>query len=129
MAFILITFNDPINISCDVGDDIYTTSTTAQDSANTLFLGNMGGLTLIGTVFSVLNGDGLDPTSPISLIVDHGLMPVPSIPVNGFMMFSKNKIANTSGITGYYAEATWVNNSEKEAELFAVGSSIAISSQ
>ena len=44
-------------------------------------------------------------------------------------MFSKNKIANTSGITGYYAEAKWVNNSPKEAELFAVGSSIAISSQ
>ena len=45
------------------------------------------------------------------------------------MMFSKNKVANTSGITGYYAEATWVNNSKEEAELFAVGSSIAMSSQ
>ena len=129
MAFIQITFNDPINISCDVGDDIYTTSTTAQDSANTLFLGQMGGLILIGTVFAVLNGDGLDPTQPIALIVDTGTLPVPNIANDGFMMFSKNKIANTSGITGYYAEAKWVNNSPKEAELFAVGSSIAISSQ
>ena len=129
MAFIQITFNDPINISCDVGDDIYTTPTTSQDSANTLFLGNMGGLSFVGTVFAVLNGDGLDPTSPIALIVDHGALPIPVIPADGFMMFSKNKIANTSGITGYYAEATWVNDSIKEAELFAVGSSIAVSSQ
>ena len=129
MAFIQITFNDPINVSCDVGDDIYTTSTTAQDSANTLYLGNMAGLTFIGTVFAVLNGDGLDSTSPIALIVDHGALPVPVIPANGFMMFSKNKIANTSGITGYYAEATWFNNSKVEAEIFAVGSSIAMSSQ
>ena len=129
MAFILITFNDPINISCDVGDDVYTTPTTAQDAANTLFLGSMGSLTLVGTVFAVVNGDGLDPTSPISLIVDHGTMPVPTIAANAFMMFSKNKIANTSGITGYFAEATWVNNSTKEAELFAVGSSIAMSSK
>ena len=129
MAFVQITFNDPINISCDVGDDIYTTSTIAQDSANTLFLGNMSGLIYIGTVHSVVNGDGLDSSIPISLIVDHGTMPVPVIASNGFMMFSKNKQANTSGITGYYAEAKMVNNSKVEAELFAVGSSVAISSQ
>jgi hypothetical protein len=129
MAFISITFNDPINISCDVGDDIYTTPTVSQDSANTLYLGQMNTLIFVGTVFAVLNGDGLDPSSPIQLIVDHGSAPVPNVSSGDFMTFSKNKQANSSGITGYYAEGTWKNNSKIEAELFAVGSSIALSSK
>lgn len=129
MPFIQITFNDPINISCDVGDDLYTMPTVSQDAANILYLGQMNTLTFIGTVFAVLNGDGLDPTQPIALIVDYGSAPTPVVAVNDFMMFSKNKQANTSGITGYYAEGTWMNNSKKEAEIFAVGSSVAISSQ
>ena len=94
MALILMTFNDPIKNSCDGGGDVYTTPTTAQDAANALFLGSMGSLTLVGTVFAVVNGDGLDPTIPISLIIDHGVMPTPTIAPSAFMMFSKNKIAN-----------------------------------
>ena len=34
-------------------------------------------------------------------------------------MFSKNKIANYSGITGYYAETEYRNYSTLPAEMFA----------
>ena len=48
---------------------------------------------------------------------------------NDYIGEDKNKIANTSGITGYYAEATWFNNSKVEAEIFAVNSEIVESSK
>ena len=44
-------------------------------------------------------------------------------------MFSKNKLANTSGITGYYAEVDFANDSREKAELFSVSSLVELSSQ
>ena len=48
---------------------------------------------------------------------------------NQYIMFSKNKEANTSGLLGYYMEARFECDSKKEAELFAIGSDITINSQ
>jgi len=44
------------------------------------------------------------------------------------LFFGKDNIVNSSGIIGYYAEVNLSNNSEQEAELFAVNSEIFISS-
>jgi len=44
-----------------------------------------------------------------------------------FIMFSKFSQGD-SGVLGYYAEAKFVNNSRKKAELFAVSSEIIINS-
>jgi len=44
-------------------------------------------------------------------------------------MFSKNKKINSSSLKGYYAEVNLINNSTEKIELFAIGSSIAISSK
>ena len=53
----------------------------------------------------------------------------PNYPIAGdFIMFSKSKAVNTSGIKGYYAEATFKNYSRGDIELFSVGTGIAISS-
>ena len=47
---------------------------------------------------------------------------------NDFIMFSK--YSQTDGdVIGYYAKATFVNNSPEKAELFAVSSEIIINSK
>ena len=39
-------------------------------------------------------------------------------------MFSKDNKVNLSSLTGYYAEAQFVNDSTVEAELFAVSTDV-----
>lgn len=46
-----------------------------------------------------------------------------------FYFFSKNRVANTSGLKGYYAEVEYRNNSKKAAEIFAVGAGYSSSSK
>ena len=46
-----------------------------------------------------------------------------------FIMFSKSNEANLSSLVGYYAEATFVNNSSHKAELFAVSTEASPSSK
>jgi len=47
---------------------------------------------------------------------------------SSYLFFGKDNIVNSSGIIGYYAEVNLSNNSQQEAELFAVNSEIFISS-
>ena len=42
--------------------------------------------------------------------------------VNSFIMFSKSNNVNSASLKGYYAQVEFKNNSNKKAELFAVGS-------
>ena len=128
MAFISINFNSAVNVSCQPGDKVYSTNVAQVDSNNTMQSGQLSGSYLVGVVYDLINADGSIANSPIQIIVEYsGTMP--SIGSGDFLMFSKNKLANTSGITGYYAEVEFTNNSRKKAELFSVSSSVALSSQ
>tara|TARA_R110002012_G_scaffold65666_4_gene172300 strand:- start:1395 stop:1778 length:384 start_codon:yes stop_codon:yes gene_type:complete len=127
MSFISIEFGSAINVSCQPGDEVYNTSILPQDTNNTLFSGNMSGVALMGIVHEVINPNGLN-NEPILIILDIGNNS-PAYNVGDFLMFSKNKQANTSGITGYYAEIDFFNNSRDKAELFSVGSLAEISSK
>lgn len=49
--------------------------------------------------------------------------------VNDFIMFAKDSRINLSGLVGYYAEATFKNNSTEKAELYSVASEITPSSK
>jgi len=46
-----------------------------------------------------------------------------------FIMFAKDSRINLSGLVGYYAEATFKNNSDEKAEMYSVGSEITPSSK
>ena len=46
-----------------------------------------------------------------------------------FIMFAKDSRINLSGLVGYYAEATFKNNSTEKAELYSVASEITPSSK
>ena len=116
-----ISFSQPINVSVQLGDELYWTQyNAATNIANQT-------PTLIGEVLEV----GLD-------YVDVATGAAPAFtPKNMLFMFRKPNINNT-GIKGYYAEVRLHTFSDGElggnflhekTELFAVGSEIAQSSK
>ena len=127
MASINLPFNDPINISVQVGDMVYSVPTSqAGAAANSFRKESLSQALEIGWIWRINNQEGLDPGIQPSLDV---MMTSGNAPgIQDFIMFSKNKAANTSGIKGYYAEATFKNYSLRDIELFSVGAGIAISS-
>ena len=129
MPFISITFTEPINVSCQPGDQVYSTNVSSTDSNLIMDLGYLSGSYLIGTVSNLINPDGLINGVPIQLVVEWTGSSAPVIGNGDFLMFSKNKLANTSGITGYYAEVDFANDSREKAELFSVSALVELSSQ
>tara|TARA_A100001201_G_scaffold72186_1_gene65908 strand:+ start:100 stop:477 length:378 start_codon:yes stop_codon:yes gene_type:complete len=64
------------------------------------------------------------------ILVDNTSIGNPSTPSpNDFIMFAKNTYTNLSGLVGYYAQATFANNSSEKAELYSIGSEITASSK
>jgi hypothetical protein len=64
-----------------------------------------------------------------SLSVPQQIAIYEGVGLGDFIMFSKSNQANLSSLLGYYAEATLVNNSPYEAELFAVSTEVSESSK
>ena len=129
MPSINIPFNDPINISVQVGDMVYAidmTNSLAGAAANSFRKENLNQALEIGWIWQIHNQEGLDPS--ILPSIDVMLTSGNWSSTGDFIMFSKNKAVNTSGILGYYAEVTFKNYSLRDIELFSVGAGIAISS-
>jgi len=128
---IVITLNNikNLNTSLQVGDMIYATPTTQQVSGVTDFENQATGVNKLVGILRRITIEG----STVILDVDDSLFAnVPQnayIPaVNDFLMFSK--YSQTDGdVNGYYAQATFKNNSTKKAELFSVGSEVTINSK
>ena len=127
MPFININFPSPINVSCQVGDWVWTTNVVSQDSNNVFFHGDMGNIIRIGHIVELINPDGSN-NEPIIIRVKTQGAP-PTLVNNDFLIFSKNKTVNTSGLKGYFASVVFQNNSRKEAELFSVGALAELSSK
>ena len=129
MPTINIPFPDPINTSVQVGDMIYAVPLTSAGTAANTFRKESLSLALeIGEIWRINNQEGLDTSFLPSLDVMTTSTP-PNYPSAGdFIMFSKNKAVNTSGIIGYYAEVTLKNYSKRDIELFSVAAGVAISS-
>ena len=124
---IVITLNNinNLNNSLQVGDMIYAVGTETQTGAEDLESNvEMGVNRLVGILRRITT-----TANTIVLDVDDSLFLNPYIPMaNDFLMFSK--YSQTDGdVNGYYAEATFRNNSKTKAELFSVGSEIIINSK
>tara|TARA_R110002012_G_scaffold65371_3_gene171301 strand:+ start:828 stop:1214 length:387 start_codon:yes stop_codon:yes gene_type:complete len=127
---ITITLNiTNLNDSLQVGDMVYSTSVNSQAGANDLedtagALGNVGTNQLVG----ILRRITIEPNNVI-LDIDETVLANFYTPVAGdFLMFSKWN--QTDGdVIGYYAKASFINNSKEKAELFSVGSEIVINSK
>ena len=119
MANIILNFSFPINVSVQVGDTAYYTPGTTSSTLGTHIHSRQEDIIQIGEITAVDRINNI-----ITCLWDPD--PTTSTPPSGddFIMFSKDNKANLSSLLGYYAEATFVNNSPDEAELFSVGSEI-----
>ena len=96
------------NVSLQVGDYAYKVETINGVATQSP--------TLIGEITTV-GSDTIEVSETVS--VDSG----------DFIMFSKNKVANDSGVTGYFADVKLTNSSTSPAELFALSSEVSESSK
>ena len=128
---ITITLNNlnNLNTSLQVGDLIYTTSVTTpslnidlEDDLNPLGVGSSGNI--VGILRQITT------TGATTILdIDETALSNTVVPIGGdFLMFSKYD--QTDGdVNGYYAKATFINNSKEKAELFAVSSEIVMNSK
>lgn len=108
MDSITLTFPKPLNVSVQIGDTAYYTNDLNGETIT-----QIGEITDVG-VYSI----------------DCNISPSTPRPTNtSFILFSKTNAANISGLTGYFAEAVFKNDSTDKIELFSVGSEIFESSK
>tara|TARA_R110002074_G_scaffold126512_1_gene264554 strand:+ start:342 stop:716 length:375 start_codon:yes stop_codon:yes gene_type:complete len=123
---ITITLNNlnNLNTSLQVGDLIYTVATSASAPEDLQSISTTGVNQLVGILRRITNAG----TTTI-LDIDETTLSNTVVPMPGdFLMFSKYD--QTDGdVNGYYAKATFINNSKEKAELFAVSSEIVINSK
>ena len=120
MPLITISFDKKINVSAQVGDLAWYVPTNIQGATGNQYNTNdIDNIVLIGPITDIV-GNSLTIDQPV------GQTPPSS---SDFIMFSKDKRANLSGIIGYYAKVRFVNDSKQKIELFSVGSEIFESSK
>ena len=122
MATLNLTFPSPINISCKVGDTAYFVN-------NVTALGGFqvgGNIELIGNI-NTITESGSDTIVNVELEGENAS--IDTITTSSFIMFSKDNQVEMSCIAGYYAQATFKNNSTEPAELYAVSCEIEQSSE
>ena len=117
MANVILTFNFPLNVSAQVGDTAYYTKSFSVLGTHTH--SNQNDIIQIGEITAI---DKVNNT--ITCLFNPN--PTNAMPPNSndFIMFSKDNKVNLSSLTGYYAEAQFVNDSTIEAELFAVSTDV-----
>ena len=119
MATVSLTFDSPINMSCKVNDTAYYVDTQG--------LGGFtvgGGIQLIGNI-NTITDNGVTVVIVVELEGDNA----ESVSGSSFILFSKNNLVEIGSLTGYFAEATFRNNSTKPAELYATACEIEESSK
>ena len=122
MPNVLVNFPH-INTSLQVDDIIYYCPTVL---AGGFYDGKDDNIIVVGPVVSI-DDDPASPTYGDVVINWNGATALPSM--GDFLMFAKNKKANTSSIIGYYALVKFKNQTKLKAELFSVGSEIFESSK
>ena len=121
MPTYILNFDFLLNTSLQVGDIIYYVPITNPTASNTYDVGDLDDVQEYGVLVAIN-----ETISGFTLTVDSNLALPPTF---SYIMFAKDKRANTSSLLGYYADVQFVNNSKKKAELFSVGSEITESSK
>ena len=118
MAILNLNFQEEINVSAQVGDNVYYVNTSTS-----------GGFTVgqspvsMGTIKSITE---TSQSITITVNVDSELV-VPT--TDSFILFNKENLVNTSALKGYYGNAEFKNNSIVAAELFATSCEVTQSSK
>ena len=110
--FTKITFENPINVSLQIGDSIYV--------SNILNGGILSTPVFVANVINV--GEKF-------IVIDKDNTVTPIIATGQYISFAKHINVNETSLKGYYADVTLENASNKKIELFAVSSEVVPSSK
>jgi hypothetical protein len=116
MSIITLTFTNNINSSVQIGDTAYYCDTETLGSNQ---VASKDDIIEIGTISTVSDNQ-------IVCREEVGITPPTT---DSFILFSKDNIANLSGVRGYFSEIEIRNNSTDEAEMFGIGCDIFESSK
>jgi hypothetical protein len=122
MPLVTLNFDNPINVSCQVGDTAYYVTTSTSEKAGHEgdgFTINSSDIVEIGTIVEITQQSG-SSTFLDRIIVYSTIAGWAGNVTNRFILFSKDNKANLSSPLGYYASVKMVNNDTAAAELFNV---------
>jgi hypothetical protein len=123
MAYVqTLNFNHDINVSLQVGDQVYMTSTSEKGG----FQQNSSAVPIhIGKVHSIISSTEIEVYSEyVDANGDPLLYNMLDSTGGDYISFSKNRVVNNNDLLGYYASVHFVNNSTTDAKLWSVGSGI-----
>ena len=142
MPTIIFNFDHDINESLQCGpcpdpqtcgsDDVYYCPNQSHGGFDNVDNDNLSstGIVYIGKCTNVnRNLNSVSVLVDPSLTVSQQISIYQGVGLGDFIMFSKSNQANLSSLLGYYAEATLLNNSPYEAELFAISTEVSESSK
>ena len=115
-----VNFTNTLNVSVQPGDTLYMAN-LVDNQIGVNFPTNTNKPQPVGIIIEVDN-----PNNTITVDTD-GFAWVDT--EGAYFFFGKDKVANTSGILGYYASIEYRNYSKKKAEIFATGAEYAPSSK
>ena len=118
MIPLVFTFNNPINVSVQVGDYIYYTPTQTVGTVTPFDTADIPNVVRLGPIESIAP----NPTAGIDITVTWDDANIAQPNSGDFIMFEKDKRLNTPSLLGYFASVRLVNNSRTKAEIFSLGS-------
>ena len=118
MPTLTLTFTQQILTSVQVGDMILYCNPTTVGGFST---SAQSDVIFLGACLSIAAGR-------LSMTVDYPVGTAQPTS-DSFILFSKDKHSNPSGLLGYYAKVCFRNNSTEEAELFGINADIFESSK
>jgi len=142
MQLYILELSNALNVGIQVGDAVYYAPTTILAGSNTSTISNIGSITQFGNVHAV-HPDGVPavldafgaivtpaiPPNSIEVVWDDTIPGLTPPAVDDYIMFGKDKRANSSSLIGYFAKASFVNDSTGKVELFSIGSEVSESSR
>jgi|TARA_R100001510_G_C7654894_1_gene213774 hypothetical protein len=121
MQALIFNFQKPINASIQVGDLAFFTPESSVGATGQVWsVGNLNTTLLLGEITNLHIPQGEIYPHGITVVYDNNIIITPPS-IGDFLMFAKNRKANTSSLKGYYTEVDFVNDSSDKAELFSIG--------
>tara|TARA_R100001369_G_scaffold89255_1_gene126693 strand:+ start:160 stop:546 length:387 start_codon:yes stop_codon:yes gene_type:complete len=121
-----LTFGYELNISVQIGDEVYWTGVGLLGG----FTHNQSGMTMhIGSIIAINTATNTIQVKSTYVDAQGNFLNNIEPPIGSFISFAKNNTVNNNDLTGYYSSVNFVNNSTIKAELFSVGSEISESSK
>lgn len=122
MPTVTLDFDNPINVSCQVGDTVYFVNTSTSEKAgheSDGFTINSDDVQELGSVRAITTQSG--SSTFLDRMIVYSTATGWSGSQSRFIFFSKDNKANLSSPLGYFASVKLTNDSTTEAELYAVG--------